>query len=66
MKDIIHLVLSFLIFSLLFFSINYFIPFFRNEQEFGKILLKTVIAGIVYSIIVTILVNLQKGKDEEK
>jgi membrane protein DedA with SNARE-associated domain len=66
MKNLFHLLISFAIFSVIFFSINYFIPFFRKEQDAGKLLLKTVIAGIVYAVVVTILTNRRKKKDEEK
>ena len=66
MKNLFHLLISFVIFSVIFFSINYFIPIFRKEQDAGKLLLKTVIAGIVYAIVVTLLTSRRKKNDEEK
>ncbi|MDY6914691.1 MAG: hypothetical protein SVM86_00025 [Candidatus Cloacimonadota bacterium] len=66
MKNLMHLLISFTIFSIIFFSINYFIPFFRRGIPTERIILKTVIAGIVYAVLVTILTNKKRKKDEKE
>ena len=52
-------------FSILFFIINYFIPFFRSERSIGSLIFRSIIIAVFYGIIMTLL-KYRKQKKNEK
>jgi len=52
-------------FSIFFFLLNYFIPFFRTDRSIGSLIFRSIIIAIFYGIIMTLLKHRKQKKNEK-
>ena len=53
-------------FSIVYFPLNYFIPFFRDNKSIYEIIIQTIFVGIVVSLFMTWYTTKKSKKNEKK